>query len=40
MHAPELANGLLIQPVADFLVAMGAAAASADNSATSASSSA
>ncbi len=32
MNAPELANGLLIQPVADFLVALGAPAESADKS--------
>lgn len=30
MKAPELANGLLIQPVADFLVAQGATAAFAE----------
>ena len=35
MNAPELANGLLIQPVADFLVALGDPAASADKSASS-----
>jgi hypothetical protein len=34
-NAPELANGLLIQPVADFLVALGAPAASADKPASS-----
>ena len=40
MNAPKLANGLLIQPVADFLVALGDPAASAEMSASSTSPSA
>jgi hypothetical protein len=35
INAPDLANGLLIQPVADVLVALGAAEASADKSTSS-----